>query len=87
MDKIKYFFECYFNVSADYADIESLISEYISIESVEYVKDIKKELNDVRVKNDWKEFIDVAYSAGGRLIALDKCEVFVIKLIDLFNKN
>lgn len=33
METIEYFFECYFNMSADYIELEDLIKEFIRIES------------------------------------------------------
>lgn len=35
---LRYFLECYFNVNADYSELDTLIKEYKEIENDEYVK-------------------------------------------------
>lgn len=86
MDKIKYFFECYFNQSANYADMESLVVEFYEIESDNFVNSIKEELSKVKKNQAWNDFMDIAYYSGGRLIQPEKCEEFVNNLIRLFKK-
>lgn len=87
MEKLKYFFECYFNQSVDYADIENLVKEYKEIESVNYVETIISELNAFHNNKNWNEFSSLAYKAGGRLIAIENCEEFVSNIYQLFQNS
>ena len=47
LSKLRYFLECYFNVSADYSELDTLIKEYKDIENDEYIKDLKEEISIV----------------------------------------
>ncbi|MDC2864641.1 hypothetical protein [Bacillus sp. BP-3] len=47
LSKLRYFLECYFNVSADYSELDTLIKEYKDIENAEYIKDLKEEISIV----------------------------------------
>lgn len=44
LSKLKYFFECYFNVSADYSELDTLIKEYKEVENEGYIEDLKMKL-------------------------------------------
>ncbi|HDR4570982.1 contact-dependent growth inhibition system immunity protein [Bacillus cytotoxicus] len=56
LSNLRYFLECYFNVSADYSELDALIKEYKEIESDEYIKNLKEEINLV-LSADNIEFI------------------------------
>lgn len=47
LSKLRYFLECYFHVSADYSELDTLIKEYKEIEDDEYIKDLKEEISTV----------------------------------------
>lgn len=52
LNKLKYFFECYLNVSADYSDLDALVKEFREIENEEYIKELKEEIELLLPIND-----------------------------------
>lgn len=42
--KFKYFLECYFNASADYSELETLVDEYKTIESKDNIEALQIEV-------------------------------------------
>lgn len=52
LNKLRYFLECYFNVSADYSELDSLIKEYKKIENREYIEDLKEEIKLALLPNN-----------------------------------
>ncbi|PJI10021.1 hypothetical protein CUB90_20050 [Clostridium sp. CT7] len=68
---LKYFFECYFNVSTNYSELDKLIKEYKKIESEKYVKDLKEEIRLVLSINNIEFIRDFIKKYGMRNIKDD----------------
>ncbi|WP_273325602.1 hypothetical protein [Vallitalea guaymasensis] len=76
MKTIEYFFDCYFNMSADYNEIEKLVKEFKHIEAKKYVVALEKELMEVIKSENWKAIIEIAHNKGGRILSNKKAEMF-----------
>ncbi|URZ05800.1 contact-dependent growth inhibition system immunity protein [Clostridium felsineum] len=56
---LRYFFECYFNVSANYSELDMIVTEYKENESKEYIEGLKSEIelilkiNDIELMNNF----------------------------------
>lgn len=83
MKTIEYFFECYFNMSADYSEIEQLVIEFKEIEIDKYLVALENELSDAIVKERWDRISRIALEKGGRVIKNSKSEVLTRYLLDL----
>lgn len=79
LSKLIYFFECYFNISADYLELDELIDEYKQTESREFVDDLKGEITLLLSINDIKYIRDFIKKYGMRNIQDDK------KIISILN--
>ncbi|MEA4974027.1 hypothetical protein SDC9_80386 [bioreactor metagenome] len=87
MEIIEYFFECYFNMSANYIELEDLVNEFIQIESNKYINSFKKALTDIIDNENWDIVIEIASSKGGRLLKPKKAEMLVRYLKFLIDGN
>lgn len=56
LDKFKYFLLCYFNMSADYSDLEQLALEYKNNETEDNCQQLIEELHSIVMMENW-EFI------------------------------
>jgi len=81
--KLKYFLECYFNVSADYIDLESLVDEYKAIESKAYIEEFKIEIKKLKKFSGMQEIRFFIKKHGMRSMADEKLKLF----IDYLDKN
>ncbi|MGD1838546.1 MAG: hypothetical protein ACPKPY_10885 [Nitrososphaeraceae archaeon] len=87
MNFIEYYFECYFNMSANYDEIESLIKEFIKIETKEYIDGFKDEITNIILSNDWDYIITIALRKGGRVLDRKKAEMLIKYLKILINEE
>lgn len=85
MNFIEYYFECYFNMSANYDEIESLVEEFIEIEPKESISGFKKEIQEIISLKDWNYIVAVARMKGGRILDNKKAEILVKYLKVLIN--
>ncbi|GMQ64321.1 hypothetical protein [Vallitalea maricola] len=76
MKTIEYFFDCYFNMSADYDEIEKLVKEFKDIEIEKYVVALEKELIEIIKSENWNAIIEIAHDKGGRILSTKKAEMF-----------
>ena len=53
LDRFKYFLECYFNIDANYSDLERLAEEYKALEPQESVDMLIDELQKIVALGDW----------------------------------
>jgi len=74
-------------MSADYSEINELVSEFLAIESDVYVGSIKKEMAEVVACESWKAFVSIAYSEGGRILTVEKAKILLKYLCDLFEEK
>jgi succinate dehydrogenase flavin-adding protein (antitoxin of CptAB toxin-antitoxin module) len=52
-ETFKYFLECYFNVSANYDELEKIINDFNSFENIKYRKKFLAELELILQLEDW----------------------------------
>lgn len=77
MKYVEYFFECYFNMSADYKEVEDLVEEFGKIESEEIIQGFKKEVESIISLEDWNYIIAAGRINGGRILSYKKAEIFI----------
>ena len=75
-------------MSADYIELEDLVSEFIQIESNKNIKSFKKALTFIIDNENWDIVIKIASSKGGRRLKTKKAEMLIryIKLLIDGNK-
>ncbi|GMQ60353.1 hypothetical protein AN1V17_47530 [Vallitalea sediminicola] len=83
MEIIEYFFDCYFNMSADYNEIEKLVEEFKEIELEQYVVALEKELIEVVKSKKWNVIIEIAHNKGERILSNKKAEMLTKFLLSL----
>lgn len=52
-ETFKYFLECYFNVSADYDELDKIIKDFNLVENMEYRKKLRTELKQILRLENW----------------------------------
>lgn len=67
-----YFIECYFNWSMDYADLESLIEDYISRENPIYIIGLRAEVNVLYALDNPRKIKELVYTYGTRTLKLEQ---------------
>lgn len=87
METIEYFFECYFNMSADYIELEDLINEFIRIESNKNINSFKKALTYIIDNENWHFVIEVASRKGGWQLKPKKAEILIKYIKSLIDGN
>lgn len=78
-ERLRYFLDCYFNLSADYSDLLHLANEYRESEREMNVIRFRKELEIIREERSWAFARDLIREHGGRNLTVDR----VIKMVDL----
>jgi len=65
-ERFKYFVECYFNIDANYVDIEKLAVEYKMLETQESTERLIDELKKIIILDNWQYVSDFVYEHGFR---------------------
>ncbi|TCP27840.1 hypothetical protein EV207_11767 [Scopulibacillus darangshiensis] len=81
----KYFLESYFNVSANYNELEQLIQEFNTIENSKYRESFKNELEQMLEEKDWDSIKEIVKVYGMRNMSHDKLIMLVKKILKNIN--
>ena len=82
---LKYFIECYFNWSMDYADLEQLASDYLKIENDKYISLFEKEIRNLQTLSNSSEMMKkMVYDYGSRVLSLEKSREMLNILVRKF---
>jgi hypothetical protein len=85
MEKIKYFFECYFNQAWDYYDLNYLIKNYKSRENQLSVHSLINELHQIITTNNYELVATIIDKHGGRIFDdMADMEKFIKYIYDRF---
>jgi hypothetical protein len=84
MKKIKYFFDCYFNQSFDFEELDKLIDEYKNIECPESRLQLITEFHQIVQTKSFALARRIIKKHGGRTLSLEKTEKFICFLYDRF---
>lgn len=76
-ENLKYFFECYFNWSMDYTDLENLIEEFKVRELPVYVNGLTQEVNLINEQGNWSEVKEFVYLNGRRNLNLKRTQEMI----------
>lgn len=63
---LKYFLEGYFNMSANYDELESLSKKFCALEEEGYRIQLKSELKQIKEEHDWKSLREFVRRYGER---------------------
>lgn len=80
-ETFKYFLESYFNVSANYDELEELINEF-NLEDIKYRKGLSAELEIILQLEDWDFVHEFVRKNGMRKMNKDKLEWLVRSILD-----
>ena len=72
-DMFRYFLESYFNVSANYDELEEVINEF-NLENIKYRKRLSTELQTILQMQDWDFVHEFVRENGMRKMDKDKLE-------------
>ena len=75
-DMFRYFLESYFNVSANYDELEEVIHEF-NLENIKYRKRLSTELQMILQLQDWDFVHEFVRVNGMRKMDKDKLEWFI----------
>lgn len=85
-ENFKYFIECYFNWSMDYADLDKLVLDYLDREIEDYVKGLRKEVNDLYNLNNPFLVKELVFMYGRRNLSVKKANDMIKLLYNEMNK-
>jgi hypothetical protein len=80
-EAFKYFLECYFNVSANYDELEQLIEEFNISEGEKYRKQLKMELELILQQGNWDAVKEFVRKHGMRNMSHDKLKWVVNNIL------
>lgn len=81
-EMFRYFLECYFNVSADYDELEKLVQEFQMTEKGKYSKLLIDELGGIQKNNNWDLLQDFVRKHGMRNMNQNKLKWLVQSILD-----
>lgn len=76
----EYFFECYFNQSANYDELEYLIDEFLKKEKKETCIIFASEINKIIENRDWDLIKKIARDKGGRILSEQKVKDLMVRI-------
>ncbi len=82
LSKLRYFLECYFNVSCDYSELDSIINECRESENEEYIRELKEEIRLILLANDMGFVRIFIKKYGMRTMTDDKSRWLINQIID-----
>ncbi|MGE7217510.1 contact-dependent growth inhibition system immunity protein [Priestia koreensis] len=81
-ETFKYFLECYFNMSADYSELEKVIAEFNSFEDIKNRKKLRAELEEILKLAEWKAIQKNFFENGMRRMDEERTKWFIEVIID-----
>jgi len=81
-ETFKYFLECYFNVSANYDELDKLINDFNSSENLKYRQKLKSELEQILHLDDWDLVQRFVKKYGMRKMNEEKLKWLIQRIID-----
>ena len=87
LNTFKYFLECYFNVSADYDELEKIINDFNSFENIKYRKKLLAELEQILQQEDWDIVQGFVKKHGMRKMNEEKLKWLIKVILDNLNSN
>lgn len=76
-ETFKYFLECYFNVSANYEELENIIKDFNSSEIDKYRQKLQTELKLILELKDWDTVQNFVKKYGMRKMNEEKLKWFI----------
>jgi len=82
LSKLRYFLECYFNISCDYSELDSIINECRESENEEYIRELKEEVRLILLANDMEFIVNFIKKYGMRTMTDDKSRWLINQIMD-----
>lgn len=82
LSKLRYFLECYFNVSYDYSELDSIINECREFENEEYIRELKEEIRLILRENDIELIRNFIKKYGMRTMTDDRIIWFINEIMN-----
>lgn len=73
----KYFLECYFNVSVNYDELNSILNDFNTQENVKYRKKLRDELRSILQLGNWNIVQEIIKKYGMRKMDEEKAKWFI----------
>ncbi len=83
-EAFKYFLECYFNVSANYEELDKVVNEFILSENNSYRTRLQAELERIMKHGDWENVQGIVKEFGMRKINEDKLKWLIQSILNHF---
>jgi hypothetical protein len=83
--RFRYFLDCYFNISFDFADLEKLAMDFKTTESQESVNRFLNELYIIRETGDWGTVQKFVRDHGMRNLSVERLGIMVDLLISVLS--
>lgn len=81
-ETFKYFLECYFNVSANYDELDRLINEFNSSENQKYRQQLRFELEQILQLDNWNVVQKFVKSYGMRNMNEEKLKWLILRILN-----
>lgn len=85
LEAFKYFLECYFNVSANYNELEEIINDFNSLENIKYRKKLRSELELILQLQEWNLIQSFVKKYGMRKMNEEKLKWLIRTVLDKVN--
>lgn len=76
-ESLKYFLDCYFNVSANYGELDEILNNFNLHENTKYRKKLKEELKLILELENWRIVQEVIKKYGMRKMDEEKVKWFI----------
>ncbi|WP_026593194.1 contact-dependent growth inhibition system immunity protein [Bacillus sp. UNC437CL72CviS29] len=86
-ETFKYFLECYFNVSADYDELDKIIKDFNLVENMEYRKKLRTELKQILRLENWDMVQRFVKKYGMRKMNEEKLKWLIQSVLDNLELN
>jgi succinate dehydrogenase flavin-adding protein (antitoxin of CptAB toxin-antitoxin module) len=83
----RYFLECYFNPSAKYEELETLVKEFNSTEESKYRQKLQQELEQIFQLDDWDNIQEFVRKYAMRKINSDRLTWFIRTILHNLNQS
>jgi hypothetical protein len=86
-DTFKYFLECYFNPSANYEELETLVKEFRLTEESKYRQKLQQELEQILQLDHWDDIQEFVRKHAMRKMNSDRLTWFIRTILHNLNQS
>ncbi|QPA30596.1 contact-dependent growth inhibition system immunity protein [Thermaerobacillus caldiproteolyticus] len=86
-DTFRYFLECYFNQSANYEELETLVKEFNLTEESKYRQKLQQELEQILQLDNWDDIREFVRKHAMRKMNSDRLAWFTRTILHNLNQS